>query len=188
MSAVEGAIRRCDHPGCTATYDAAAVMAGQASAAGWVTHLSRGEHYCPAHQDSPVLAAQRRLAGRHGSDWHRALADLPGRWPREDLMDLLTATPTTSGVWRRMAAEVLDVLDAEPASPDADALTELLADLDRDPDGYMSRSTMAALVRSCWPGAHAGPPEYEPCECGYQEAEGCPCDAPSVGTLPEATP
>lgn len=115
MSAAEGTIRRCDHPGCTATYDAAAVMNGQASAAGWTTCTPRGEHYCFAHQGSPVLAAQRWLRGRHGPDWHTVLATKPGPWAREDLRDFLTCLPTMSGVWRRMAAEVLDVLDADTA-------------------------------------------------------------------------
>lgn len=115
MSAAEGAIRRCDHPGCGATYDAAAVMTGQARADGWTRYTSRGEHYCPSHQDSPVLTAQRALRDRYGLEWNRVLADLPGRWPREDMVDLLTAMPTMSGVWRRLAVEVLDLLDAVPA-------------------------------------------------------------------------
>ncbi|MCK9929350.1 hypothetical protein MXD62_19560 [Frankia sp. Mgl5] len=111
MSATEGTIRACDHPGCDATYDAAAVMEGKASATGWTTDPSRGEHWCPAHRDNPPAAARDRLRWQYGPCWHEVLASQPGRWAREDLRAFLTCLPTTSGIWRRMAAEVLDALD-----------------------------------------------------------------------------
>lgn len=116
MSATEGTIRVCDHPGCDATYNAAAVMTGQASATGWIQNPSRGEHYCPDHHHSPALAALIRLVDQYGSDWHLTLADQPGRWAEQDLRDVLTGLPTTSGIWRRMAVEILAVLDAEEAT------------------------------------------------------------------------
>ncbi len=117
MSATEGTTRRCDHPGCPATYDAAAVMNGKASAAGWTAYSPRGEHWCPDHRDNPPAAARERLRSRYGPCWHEVLAARPGLWSERDLRDFLTCLPTTSGIWRRMATEVLAVLDATEGQP-----------------------------------------------------------------------
>lgn len=63
---------------------------------------------------------------------------------------------------------------------DVEQLADLLADLDRDPDGYTTNGTVAAMIRAAWgPDAPADPDAWEPCECGCNEAAECPCDEPA---------
>ncbi len=58
------------------------------------------------------------------------------------------------------------------AGVDTEALAELLADLDRDPDGYLSKSTLAALMRATWSTAPPGPDDGAPCSCGCCRPDG----------------
>ena len=68
---------------------------------------------------------------------------------------------------------------ADDDGPDAELLYDLLADLDRDPGSYLSKSTVAALVRSTWPGAPPGPDDGVLCDCGCGRDDGdCVIDLP----------
>jgi hypothetical protein len=58
-------------------------------------------------------------------------------------------------------------------------LYDLLADLDRDPDGYVTKAGIAALIRSTWPDAPPGPDDGVLCDCGCGRADDdCVIDAP----------
>jgi hypothetical protein len=71
-------------------------------------------------------------------------------------------------------------MDGAAGPPDPELLYDLLADLDRDPGGYVSKSTVAALIRSTWPSAPPGPDDPTPCPCG------CGRDVEDCGTTREA--
>lgn len=49
MNYYSGAIRTCDGPRCCASYDAVAVMSGQASAKGWLHGGTFSITLCPLH-------------------------------------------------------------------------------------------------------------------------------------------
>ncbi|WP_239404662.1 hypothetical protein [Frankia sp. Cj3] len=58
-------------------------------------------------------------------------------------------------------------------------LGELIADLDRDPDGYITKRTVAAMIRAAWGSdAPPDPDAWDPCDCGQREVAECPCGGP----------
>jgi hypothetical protein len=68
---------------------------------------------------------------------------------------------------------------ADDGRPNAELLYDLLADLDRDPDGYVTKAGIAALIRSTWPDAPPGPDDGALCDCGCGRADDdCVIDAP----------
>ncbi len=103
--------RHCAHPGCGESFDMSAVMNGDARADGWLQYKQHSTYYCPAHNDSLVVVAYRRLFHKYGPELHHVLQHQDSAWSDEDLRDWLTCCPTMSGVWRRMAVEVLARLD-----------------------------------------------------------------------------